>query len=118
MGSSTGYEFEYFDVGLRERFVGRSIVRLDGETIVLDNGDSVRFEGFGDCCAWADAQVDINSFVKSENVITSVSAGSSEENETVEWFLLADMDQVLRITGDANYGSGYYSVGVRIIVEP
>jgi len=106
---------------LRTAVVGRRIVAVETETLAygreqdvltLDNGKQVTLEGYGDCCAWAGADI-VGELVQHDNAITSVTTTENGE----EWFVYVGAVPVLEFSASASEGSGYYGYGISINVR-
>lgn len=102
---------------LCKALVGRKIVEANesGDTLVLDDGSSISFEGYGDCCAWAE----VDRLSRLDHVITNVRFEETESDEydtkAMSIYALSEGSvdtEIVHIVG--NEGSGYYSYGVRI----
>ncbi len=104
---------------LKEALIGRRIISTDGprNTCTLDNGSVLSFEEYGDCCAigWVER---LASF---DNVITDVrysGDGDDPNGEGISIYVLSEVSmdtEIAHIMGDE--GSGYYSYGVRILLN-
>jgi hypothetical protein len=100
--------------------IGRKITRVersgrgrdwDPIEITLDDGAVVKLDGYGDCCAFAG--VDAFTFLPGvEHVITNVTPSGNGE----QWFILANLAEVLTLDVSASEGSGYYSFGIAVSV--
>jgi len=78
--------------------------------LTLDNGAVVEVEDSSECCAWAEVSSFFLDPASVDHVITSV---TSNEGYT-EFFVLADMNQVLKLNTSWSEGSGYYSYGLTV----
>ena len=105
--------------GLRKALFGRRIVSAKDGVLKLDNDSQISFKEYGDCCAWANVER-LSAF---DNVITNVRAttGRNGEFSSDGWvtiFALSEASvegEIAHIVGDE--GSGYYSYGVRILLN-
>ena len=108
---------EEFTNSITELVVGQKIVSVIGDTFTLDNGKMVTLTGTSDCCAWGDIGVDAATFIGVDHVITSVKEVMHEHYREAQWFLLADMREVLRLSGEWDESNGYYMYGFNIQVR-
>lgn len=103
---------------LADVLVGRRIVSAASKDdtyenyleLTLDNGSVVEIEDTSDCCAYGEVTAFLLNPDSIDHVITSV---IPRRNYT-EFFVLADMVQVLKLDTSWSEGSGYYSYGLTI----
>lgn len=101
--------------------VGRKIIEANEreDTLTLDDGSVITFEGYGDCCAWAN----VDRMSRLDHVITDVrfveNPNSHEGGEdTLSIYALSEGSvdtEIVHIVGDE--GTGCYSYGVRILLN-
>lgn len=87
-----------------------------GTAITLDNGKKVFLVDTNDCCAYTELDSFLLNADKIDHIITNVNA----TNDYNTWFVLADMEEVLKL--DVSWSCGnpfYYSYGFEIqVYEP
>jgi len=114
------YDMESVAEELEEVLVGRRIVSAEQVPakgwydahlkLTLDNGKVVEVQDTSDCCAYGEVSAFLLNPDSVDHVITSVRGA---DNYT-EFFVLADMVQVLKLDTSWSEGSGYYSYGLNI----
>lgn len=116
-----------FDHGdrLRDTLVGRKVVAVTEDAMVLDTGKVLYIRTEGDCCAW----YDITHLSKVDNMITDVRTEHTEWDydapdrpdsgaaERFSIYVYADNAEVNLLTVEGNEGSGYYGRGYRIMLD-
>lgn len=105
---------------LAEVLVGRRIVSAeavpakgwDGAYLLLtlDNGTQVEVQDTSDCCAYGE----VSSFLLNPDSVDHVITSVTDRDDYTEFFVLADMVQVLKLDTSWSEGSGYYSYGLNI----
>lgn len=111
---------ESIEGDLTTLLVGRSIVRVEHDTLVLDNGtclEVVSNSGCGGCNSGWYGVDDISAF---ENAITRVSysesqRGSEDLYEVFVYAATGPSARILAVSGEV--GNGYYGSGYVILVR-
>lgn len=102
---------------LKSILVGRKIVETHEDSkMTLDNGVVLDFEGYGDCCAWAN----VEKLAKYDHVITDVKFTCTDNEVSNHAFIYALSEtsvetEIAHIVGDP--GPGCYLFGVTIGVN-
>lgn len=100
--------------------VGRKISEADeqADTLTLDDGSVISFDGYGDCCAWAE----VDRMSRLDHVITDVRFVENKpddyDTQSLSIYALSEGSvdtEIVHIVG--NEGSGCYSYGVRILLN-
>lgn len=114
------YDMESVAYELAEVLVGRRIVSAKSVPakgwddayllLTLDNGTQVEVQDTSDCCAYGEVSAFLLNPDSIDHVITSV----TDRDNYTEFFVLADMVQVLKLDTSWSEGSGYYSYGLNI----
>jgi hypothetical protein len=106
--------------GLSELLVGHTVTKVSDDTLTLDDGTVLRFEGTGECCAYYDLE-QLNGV---DNVITKVEllndpAGDDDPDGSGVYaiFVYADNVKVNLATFKGTDGNGYYGTGYTIHVK-
>ena len=119
--SSDKHIYDMDAADLAEELIGKTVVAVDDETITLNDGTLLIFEGEGECCAWF--QYNLKSGHLTDNAITSVECEDNDDLLLVEgsegWtiHILAGDSRIaeLDIWGDAT--SGYYCRSISLTVR-
>lgn len=98
--------------------VGRKVIKVADDTLELDDGRRLRFEGNADCCAYYDL-TELNGV---DNIITKVEflddpAGDEYPDEatgTYKIFVYADNAKINLATFEGTDSNGYYGTGYSI----
>lgn len=99
--------------------IGHKIVKYaqDNRTgdvrFILDNGNVVRLRETGDCCAGTDMRDIMQMLPDIDHVITRVKPNA----DYTEWYIMAGMDELLKLEVGWSAGTGYYMYGFIIEVE-
>jgi hypothetical protein len=99
---------------LSEVLCGKTIKGTSSESIVLNDGTVLEFEGYGDCCAMGDVS-GLEGIETTEHAITSVKVESGSGScgvISIHLITTGGGDSSFRLVG--NEGSGYYVYGVEI----
>lgn len=108
-------------------FVGRTVVKVDKEHLLLDDGTRLHIvanEGCGGCSAGWYALKELNGC---ENVITRAEVVEERLNPEDQWdeerrytlFVFADNQKINLAMIEGDDGNGYYGTGFQIVVaEP
>ena len=117
------YEIEYYEEQkIKELLLYRKIVKVEYETLILDNGIELEIkgnEGCGGCGAGWYAVTELNTC---ENAITNVefiedSDTKDDYDETsYKIFVLAADERIKILQVDGDDGNGYYGTGYTIHV--
>lgn len=110
---------------LRNALVGRKVVAVTEDALVLDTGKVLYVRTEGGCCAW----YDITNITKVDNIIMDVRIEHTEWDwdsderpasgaaERFSIFVYADNTEVNLLAVEGNEGSGYYGRGYRIMLD-
>lgn len=118
------YDMEGVAEELAEVLVGRRIVSAErargrgrsGEPyllLTLDNGSVVEVEDTSSCCAYGE----VSAFLLNPDSVDHVITAVTDRDDYTEFFVLADMVQVLKLDTSWSEGSGYYNYGLNIRVR-
>lgn len=118
------YDMEGVAEELAEVLVGRRIVSAErargraryGEPyllLTLDNGSVVEVEDTSECCAYGE----VSAFLLNPDSVDHVITAVTDRDDYTEFFVLADMVQVLKLDTSWSEGSGYYNYGLNIRVR-
>lgn len=116
--------------------MGRTVTKVDGEHLMLDNGTVIKAIGHDGGCACSAGCYDLSVLNGVDNVITRVDfdyqpAGDGEDpvlsghpdDPTDGWtgyyrvFVFADNQQINLMQFDGSDGNGYYGTGFEILVR-
>ena len=115
----------YYDEDrIKELLMYRKIVKVDKDTLYLDNGVQLTIlpnEGCGGCCSgW----YDITELNECDNAITNVEfeckrrgVGRWSEEYSYKIFVYAENKKIKIVQVDGDDGNGYYGTGYEIRVK-
>ncbi|RYN12839.1 hypothetical protein PG2022B_0937 [Bifidobacterium animalis subsp. animalis] len=112
MGRELYDEEEYMDCDpdtVAEQLIGHRIIRVDDNTVELDDGTVLEFKGASDCCAWFDVRV--HGGACPDNVITAVTVSYADNPRAAEEYdlhVLSDATEIAAIHVEGDPPSGYY----------
>ena len=96
---------------LDEHIVGHKIISANSESLTLDSGVVLAFEGAEACCAYS--YVILNNFATIDHVVTAITYGEAGDgSDSYVLHVMAGLDDVLDIEVEQNNTSGYYMVDV------
>ena len=97
---------------LDEHIIGRRIVYADSESLTLDSGVVLAFEGAASCCAYSD--VILRNFIEIDHVVTAITYEEvgDQHGDSYTLHVMAGLADVLDIEVEQNNTSGYYMVDV------
>jgi len=100
---------------ITELLMGRTVVKVDDEHLVLDNGTALRAIGYdgGCCCAY-----DLSVLNGCDNIITRVDYDYQPGSGYYRIFVYAENQQINLMQVDGSDGSGYYGTGYELLVRP
>jgi hypothetical protein len=103
---------------LAKELIGKTVVKIVGETMRLDDGTALEFKDTGSCCAWFTAQLHEGNLT--DNAVTAIEAEEVDDDEAPEHYnlhILAADERVaaVEITGDPT--NGYYCHSINLIVR-
>ena len=116
------YRIEYDEEQkIEELLLYRKIVKVEGETLFLDNGIELKIKGNEGCCCGA-GWYKVTELNTCENAITNVEF--VEDNDTKDdydetsykIFVLAADERIKILQVDGDDGNGYYGTGYTIYV--
>lgn len=102
--------------------IGRKLVKVSEDTLVLDDGRRLRFVGNEGGCSCGAGDYDLTELNGVDNVITKVEFVDSPDDEYREEgghyriFVFADNQQINLATFEGSDGNGYYGTGYQIHV--
>lgn len=117
--------------------MGRRVVKVDDEHLMLDDGTTLKAIGHDGGCACSAGCYDLSVLNGTDNVITRVefdyapaddyehpAHGKHPDDPTDDWkgyyriFVYADNQQINLMQVDGSDGNGYYGTGYEIVVRP
>lgn len=114
------YDMESVTEDLEKVLVGRRIVSAEQVPakgwddaylkLTLDNGKVVEVADTSNCCAYGA----VDSFLLNPDSVDHVITSVRDNEDCTEFFVLADMVQVLKLDTSWSEGTGYYSYGLNI----
>ena len=112
---------EYYDEQeIKKLLIFRKIVKVDDETLYLDNGIELKVlpnEGCGGCSAgW----YDIEELNGCDNAITNIEFACDcieDESYSYKIFVYAENKRIKILQVDGDDGNGYYGTGYSILVK-
>jgi hypothetical protein len=118
---------EYFINGehdaITDLLMGRTVVKVDDHTLLLDNGLQLKLPDTDGGCACSAGCYDLTELNGVDNVITKVEfnddpAGDDEQGEGLyQIFVFAGDSRVNLATWEGSDGNGYYGTGYSIFIE-
>jgi len=81
--------------------------------LTLDDGRKVGLVEHSECCAYSQVRKVIINLPTMDHVITNV----TQQDGHMMWHIMAGMDDVLDVNLDWDEGSGYYTYGLRVVVQ-
>lgn len=108
---------------IAELLLGRKVEKVGDDTLRLDNGTVLKFEGHDGGCACSAGCYDLTQLNGVDNVITKVElvndpGGDDLEGEgTYRIFVFAGDERVNLATFEGTDGNGYYGTGYSIEVQ-
>lgn len=109
---------------IRELLLGHKVVKVDDDTLRLDNGTTLRLKGNEGGCSCNAGCYDLTVLNGIDNIITKVEynfdpGGDDMNGDGVyEIFVFADNQKVNLATFAGTDGNGYYGTGFSINVTP
>lgn len=108
---------------IKELLLYRKIVRVNDNTLFLDNGTELEILPNEGCPGCGAGDYDITELNGCDNVITNVefeceSLDDYEEEYSYKIFVYAENTKIKILQVDGNDGNGYYGTGYTIKVKP
>lgn len=107
---------------IKELLMYRKIVKVENDTLYLDNGTTLEVVGNVGCGGCASGNYDVTELNECDNVITNVEFVCDDDDS--EWgdtsykiFVYAENKKIKIIQVDGTDGNGYYGTGYSIIVR-
>lgn len=109
--------------GIAELLVGRRVVQVSEDTLELDNGLKLRFQGNQGGCACDAGDYHLTELNGVDNIITKVELfndpggdGYSSYEGVYKIFVYANHERINLATFEGSDGNGYYGTGYNITV--
>lgn len=123
MSRSTLHETDH--AAIIELLVGRTVTKVDEETLLLDNGVSLKLRGNEGGCSCGAGDYELTELNGVDNVITAIefvdSPDGDEHPDVAEGvyriFVFADNTRINLATFTGSDGNGYYGTGYSIEVS-
>ena len=110
------------EIYLKDLLIGHSIVKVNENTLELDNGTQLEFIGNDGCCCGA-GEYDITELNECKNVITNVEFEDEANNSgwgdahSYKIFVYAENKKIKLLQCDGDDGNGYYGTGYHINIK-
>lgn len=110
------------EIYLKDLLIGHSIVKVNENTLELDNGTQLEFIGNNGCCCGA-GEYDITELNECKNVITNVEFEDEADNSgwgdahSYKIFVYAENKKIKLLQCDGDDGNGYYGTGYHINIK-
>ena len=106
---------------IRELLLYHKIIKVEDDTLTLDNGTTLFFRGNEGCGGCSSGWYDVTELNTCDNVITDVEFVTDEEDEweadkSYKIFVYAENQRIKIAQIDGSDGSGYYGTGYSIYV--
>lgn len=111
---------------LKDLLIGHSIKKVNEDTLELDNGIKLVFEGNEGCiCGYEAGEYEITELNDCENIITNVEFNTIKTNDDDDWyddysyriFVFAENKKIKLLQCDGSDGNGHYGTGYHIDVK-
>lgn len=109
---------------IRELLVGRKVIKVDDETLTLDDGKTLVLAGNDGGCSCGAGDYYLRELNGCDNIITSVEFEDNPADDTTDFyegyykiFVLADNNRINLATFEGSDGNGYYGTGYTIQVK-
>lgn len=99
----------------QDELIGKKIVEIENNVILLSDGTMLELIDTSDCCAWFSAELSVNNLV--DNAITKVYATGDGNGDGFTIHVLAANKKVVDIYIDGDEGSGYYCHSINLEVS-
>lgn len=121
-GNTSNYTlYEGEEDRIKELLMYRKIVKVEGDTLLLDNGTSLEFCGNEGCGGCSSGNYDVTELNGCDNIITNVEFtcddGEYEDDLSYKIFVYAENQKIKLVQVDGNDGNGYYGTGYYINVK-
>lgn len=114
---------------IRSLLLYRKVVKVSDDTLALDNGTVLKFEGNWGCGGCASGEYDVTELNSCDNMITNVELVRTDENggPVDDWeegttvyriFVYAENRKINLLTVEGTDGNGWYGTGYHIDVYP
>lgn len=117
---TTFYETDHAEV--EALLLGRKVTKVSDDTLVLDDGTSLKFEGNDGGCVCSAGDYDLTELNGVDNVITNVEFVDDPDSEdrpsngVYKIFVFADNKKINLAIFEGSDGNGYYGTGYSIQV--
>ena len=109
------------ELEIKDLLIGHSIKKVNDDTLELDNGIKLKFEGNSGCCCGAGCY-DITELNECQNIITDVEFKDTikddwGEQHCYQIFVYAENKEIKLLQCEGDDGNGYYGTGYRIDIK-
>ena len=116
--------YEYNEKEIRELLLYRKVVEVRGNTLVLDNGTELTFEGNEGCPGCGNGWYSVTELNECDNVITNVefvcdndTKNKYDDETSYKIFVYAEDKHIKLAQIDGDDGNGYYGTGYTLYVK-
>lgn len=107
---------------IKELLMYRKIVKVENDTLYLDNGIELEVVGNVGCGGCASGNYDVTELNECDNVITNVEFTCDNDDSecggtSYKIFVYAENKRIKIVQVDGTDGNGYYGTGYSIIVK-
>lgn len=106
---------------IKELLMYRKVVKVEGDTLFLDNGTSLEFVGNQGCGGCSSGWYDVTELNGCDNVITNVEFECEDVGNNFSYsykiFVYAEDKKIKLVQVDGSDGNGYYGTGYTIKVK-
>lgn len=106
---------------IKELLMYRKVVKVEGDTLFLDNGTSLEFVGNQGCGGCGSGWYDVTELNGCDNVITNVEFECENVDDNFSYsykiFVYAEDKKIKLVQVDGSDGNGYYGTGYTINVK-
>ena len=115
--------YEYNEDEIKELLLYRKVVKVKDDTLILDNGTELTFEGNQGCGGCSSGWYSVTELNECENVITDVEfvcdndTKDSYDETSYKIFVYAEDKHIKLAQIDGDDGNGWYGTGYTIYVK-
>lgn len=117
-------EYTYRDkTEIAKTLIGHKVIKVSGDTLELDDGRALRFEGNVGGCVCGAGDYDLTDLNEVDNIITNVEFVDNPDSDyshgagIYQIFVFAENKKINLATFTGSDGNGYYGTGYSIYVR-